>query len=230
MTARERDAALASGSLAYMLSDWAEERFNLPPTNLIDLSYERDPSDAAISLRRHWGLGEKPISNIIKLIESKGTRIFSLSESTKNVDAFSCWRDNTPYVFLNTYKSSEHSRFDAAHELGHLVLHKHGGPHQRASEMDANAFASSFLMPRSDVLSHVPYVTSINQLIKAKKRWGVSVSALVYRLHKLEILSDWGYRTFCKQISIRGYRTSEPNSIDREESTVWKQIFWKTLE
>src|SRR3546814_6566541 len=52
-------------------------------------------------------------------------------EDTKNVDAFSCWRNGQPFVFLNTFKSAERSRFDAAHELAHLVLHRHGGPQGR---------------------------------------------------------------------------------------------------
>jgi len=226
MSAKERDAALSAGSLAYMLVDWVQERFNLPAADLTDLSHERDPETAAIILRQLWGLGEQPISNMIKLLESKGTRVFSLSENTKNVDAFSCWRDGVPYIFLNTFKSSEHSRFDAAHELGHLVLHKHGGPRQgREAESEANAFASSFLMPSSDVQSRIRFVSSLNDLVIAKKRWGVSVAALTYRLHKLDILKDWQNRTLCIQMNKRGFRANEPNPLPREESVVWKRIF-----
>ena len=69
-------------------------------------------------------------------------RVFSLAENTKNVDAFSCWRNDEPYVFLNTFKSTERSRFDSAHELGHLVLHRHGGAKQgRSAEYEAHLFA-----------------------------------------------------------------------------------------
>lgn len=226
MTARERDAALASGSLAYLLSDYVSTKFNLPEAQLIDLSHERDPSAGARTLRQVWALGEQPISSMIKLLESKGVRVFSLAENTKNVDAFSCWRNNVPYVFLNTFKSAERSRLDAAHELAHLVLHKHGAPRQgRDAEMEANNFASSFLMPKADVRSRIPSVGRLDDLVVAKKRWGVSTSALAYRLHKLGILSDWQYRTFCIQINQRGYRTSEPNGLPREESVVWKKVF-----
>lgn len=224
MTAKERDGVLAAVSLAYLLSDWVTARFNLPEANLIDLSLERDPEKAALSLRQRWTLGEQPIGSMIKLLESKGVRVFSLSENTKNVDAFSCWRDNTPYVFLNTFKSPEHSRFDAAHELGHLVLHKHGGPHQKAAEFEANTFASCFLMPEADIRSTISYVTSINQLIQIKKRWGVSVAALVYRLHKVGILTDFKYRSLYIQINKMGYRTKEPNELPREDSVVWKKV------
>jgi Zn-dependent peptidase ImmA (M78 family) len=162
---------------------------------------------------------------MIKLLESKGVRVFSLAENTRNVDAFSCWRNEVPYVFLNTFKSAERSRLDAAHELGHLILHKHGGPRQgRDAEIEANSFASSFLMPKA-VNSRLPSVGRLDELVVAKKRWGVSTAALAYRLHKLGILSDWQYRMFCIQINERGYRNEEPNSLPREESILWKKVF-----
>ncbi len=226
MSATERNAALAAGSLAYLLADWVGERFNLPVADLVSLDQERDAEMAAVTLRQLWGLGEQPISNMIKLLEFKGVRVFSLAENTKNVDAFSCWRDGVPYVFLNTYKSAEHGRFDAAHELGHLVLHKHGGPNQgREAESEANAFASAFLMPSSDVISRIRFVGNLSDLIAAKKRWGVSVAALTYRLHKLGVLGDWQNRNLCIQLSKRGYRSSEPSPMAREESVMWKKVF-----
>jgi len=227
MTAKERDAALSAGSFAYLLSDWVTERFNLPKINLIDLSHEKEASRAALSIRQHWALGQQPINNMVKLLESKGVMIFSLSENTKNVDAFSCWRNDKPYIFLNTLKSTERSRFDAAHELGHLVLHKHGGPHQKAAEHEANMFASCFLMPEADIRSNISifYITSVDQLIQIKKRWGVSIASLIYRLHKINLLTDHKYRSLNIQISKMGYRTKEPNELPREESVIWKKIF-----
>lgn len=226
MTAKAKDAALASAPIAYLFTDWVTERFNLPQTKFIELDDVNTPEGAARSIRQIWGLGEKPISNMIKLLESKGVRVFSLSENTKKVDAFSCWRNETPYVFLNTYKTAEHSRFDAAHELGHLILHKHGGPNQgKEAEREANSFASSFLMPEADVVSNIPFVTSLDQIISQKKRWGVSAAALSYRLHKMGILSDWQYRSICIQLNENGYRTSEPNGIKRETSVVWEKVF-----
>jgi transcriptional regulator with XRE-family HTH domain len=78
MTARERDAALACGSLAYLLSDYISTKFNLPEPQLLDLSHERDPAAAARTLRQVWALGEQPISSMIKLLEAKGVRVFPL--------------------------------------------------------------------------------------------------------------------------------------------------------
>lgn len=183
MSAKERDAALAAGSLAFLLSDWVEQRFDLPKVDLIDLAGE-DPDVAARCLRQEWALGERPIKNMVHLLEAKGVRLFSLVENTCTVDAFSMWRADRPFVFLNMMKTPEHSRFDAGHELGHLVLHKHGGPKGRKAEDEANQFASSLLMPASDVLATIPRIHTINQVIQTKKRWAVSAMALIHRLHR----------------------------------------------
>lgn len=226
MTAKERDAALSAGVIAYLFHDWVAERFNLPASDVPELRGDATPEAAAQIVRANWGLGEQPVSNMVKLLESKGVGVFSLCEETKNVDAFSCWRGERPFVFLNTFKSAERSRFDAAHELGHLVMHKHGAPQDsRQAESEADRFASAFLMPADDVMSRIRYVTDLDSLIHAKKRWGVSVAALNYRLHKLRIVSEWQNRSLNIEMSSRGYRRREPDGLPPEASALWPQIF-----
>ncbi|MGO7018404.1 helix-turn-helix domain-containing protein [Rhizobium leguminosarum] len=226
MSAKERDAALSAGALGLQLGDWVERRFSLPAPNLIDLSYETDVEAAAKSLRQHWSLGEKPIGNVIGLMETQGVRVFSLSENTKTVDAFSFWRDDKPYVFLNNFKTAEHSLFDSVHELGHLVLHQHAGPQEqsRAAEREANAFASAFLMPANDVKARAPRFIDTNVVIKMKSRWRVSAMAMAYRLHALGRLTEWQYKSICIELGKRGYRSGEPNGIERETSIVWRKV------
>jgi Zn-dependent peptidase ImmA (M78 family)/DNA-binding XRE family transcriptional regulator len=223
MSAKDRDSALAAGTISYLLSDWVDQNFDLPAPQLIDLS-DGKPDVAARSLREEWALGEQPVKNMVHLLEAKGVRVFSLAENTRTVDAFSVWRGERPFVFLNMMKSPEHSRFDAAHELGHLVLHKHGGPKGRRAEDEANQFSSAFLMPEEDIRAQIPRIHALNQIIVAKKRWAVSVMALTYRLHTLKILSDWQYRMFCIQATDAGYRSSEPFGISREQSVIWQKV------
>jgi len=223
MSAKERDAALAAGTLAFEFSDWVDQQFDLPEPSLVDLAGD-SPEVAARALREEWGLGERPIKNVVHLLESKGVRLFSIAENTLAVDAFSVWRGDRPLVFLNTIKSAERSRHDAAHELGHLVLHKHGGPQGRGVEEEADQFASSFLMPEEDVRAALPRVHALAQLLEAKKRWGVSLMSLVVRLNRLRILTDWQYRMFCIEASERGYRKKEPMEMPRERSVVWEKV------
>jgi Zn-dependent peptidase ImmA (M78 family) len=224
MTAGQRDAALGAGALAFMLNDWVESRFELPSPDLLDLRDE-EPEVAAAILRQHWGLGERPVKNMVHLLEAKGIRVYSLAENSVEVDAFSLWHSKTPFVFLNTLKSAEHGRFDAAHELAHLVLHRHSGPHVPDAEKQANAFASAFLMPHASVLANAPRMATLSYLIQLKKQWIVSVAALAYRLHALGLLTDWHYRTLCIEMGQLGYRTKEPDGAQRERSHVLATVF-----
>lgn len=223
LTARQKEAAETASRIAQLLDEWISNRFNLPEADLLDLRDE-PPEEAAITLRRHWGLGSKPIPHMLKLLEAKGVRIFSLDENNLNVDAFSHWRNGVPYIFLNIYKSAERSRFDAAHELGHLVLHQHGGSTGREAEREADQFASAFLMPREDFKAHIAPMPSLQRLITYKKRWGVSAAAMARTAYETGITSDWHYRELCKQISMRGFRKQEPEPMEREQSILWKKL------
>lgn len=225
MTAGQRDIALGQGSLAFLLDDWLTHAFSLPNVDIPDLGEDQEPEAAAYALRHYWGLGELPISNMVHLLEHKGVRVYSLSVAGDATDAFSLWRESTPFVFLNTQKSPERSRFDAAHELGHLVLHRHASPQGREAEVQADAFASAFLMPRRSVVSRAPKFSTLANLVQLKKYWNVSLAALVYRLHSVGMLSDWQHRTLCIELSKQGYRKSEPNgSPTRETSQIWPRV------
>jgi Zn-dependent peptidase ImmA (M78 family)/transcriptional regulator with XRE-family HTH domain len=224
MSAAQRDAALAAGTLAIQVSKWIVDHFELPHPDLPSLRGFL-PDTAAQALRIEWGLGERPIHNIVHLLEAHGVRVFSLPIDTAGVDAFSVWHRDTPYIFLTTDKSGERGRFDAAHELGHLALHRHGGPRGREAEFEADRFASAFLMPQGSVLAQAPRTPTLRTLIRAKQNWAVSVAALVHRLRSLDLISEWHYRTLCIEMSQLGYRKNEPDGIPRENSQVLSKVF-----
>jgi Zn-dependent peptidase ImmA (M78 family)/DNA-binding XRE family transcriptional regulator len=227
-SARIMDAALASGAIAFLLDDWIAKSYNRPDPNLLGLQ-DVDPYTAAMLLRQHWRLGDKPIANMIHLLETKGIRVFSLAENTKDVDAFSLWRDDMPYIFLNRFKSSERSRYDAAHELAHLCIHKHGGANAEyvadGLEKEANAFAGAFLMPENDVRAICKRpIYGVNDLAEYKKRWRVSVAALNYRLRELGIISEGKATSNYVEMSRRGWLKAEPHAIPREQSSALQDI------
>jgi Zn-dependent peptidase ImmA (M78 family)/DNA-binding XRE family transcriptional regulator len=224
LSAIKREQALSAGELALDFHRWISERFRLPAV-AVPVHHGEDPERAAAILRAEWNLGEKPIPNMIHLLEAHGVRVFSLEEDYAEVDAFSTWHDGIPFVFLNTFKTAERSRMDAAHELGHLVLHRHGlTTRSRAIEEEAKRFASAFLMPRSGVLATARHFPSLEQLIGIKRKWKVSLAALTFRLHELGAITDWHYRSLCIDISRHGYRRKEPNEIERETSMLMKKV------
>ena len=224
LTARTRDQVLAAGALGMALSDWIDERFRLPKVGIPAYQYA-DPEEAAIEIRSKWGLGEQPIPSMVRLLELHGVRVFSVFEESRDIDAFSFWRDDTPYVFLNTRTSSERSRMDAAHELGHLILHsRQASRTSRVEEEEAMRFASAFLMPEGSVLARVRRGASMNEIIAAKHYWVVSLAALTYRMRKVGMLTGWEYQTRFKEIGRHNYREQEPEPAPRERSEVLSQV------
>jgi Zn-dependent peptidase ImmA (M78 family) len=163
---------------------------------------------------------------MIHLLEAKGVRVYSLAVDSLNVDAYSQWHDDTPMVFLNLRKSAERSRFDAAHELGHLLLHRHARKEDtRLAEDEANRFASALLMPRNGTLARAARFVTIQHLIAHKKHWIVSVAALNHRLHELGVTNPWQYRHLSAEIGKRGYRTNEPDPAPHESSQLLSKVF-----
>lgn len=225
MTARQRDRALSTGRVALLIDDWIDARFRLPEADIPSLT-GYPPESASEVVRARWGLGERPVSNMLHLLEAHGVRIYSLTAESNELDAFSLFWHARPFIFLSTAKSGERGRFDAAHELGHLVLH---GEYQElnrpVAEQEANRFAAAFLMPRSSVLAAGLRDATTTQILRAKSVWKVAAMALTHRLYELDLLTDWGYRAICVQLSRLGYRRSEPDGILRESSQLLSKVF-----
>ena len=103
-----------------------------PPVALPDVpppSGERysldELEEIATKVRRHWGLGDGPIANVVALFETHGSIVTRFELGSDQIDAFSCWINQKPHIFLGSDKRSCcRSRFDAAHELGHILLHR----------------------------------------------------------------------------------------------------------
>lgn len=224
MTSAQRDSAIAAGTLATVLSNWIEEQFELPMPDVPSLR-NFDAETAAQVLRMEWGQGQRPIKNMVHLLEAHGVRVFSLPVDSASVDAFSLWHRGTPFVFLNPRKSGERGRMDAAHELGHLTLHEHGVPRSRQAEIEADLFASAFLMPQADVIAHIPRGMTVQAIHQMKKRWSVSAIALAHRLRALNLITEWQYRNYCIELSQAGYRRSEPDGLPRDTSQIFAKVF-----
>ncbi|WP_185949829.1 ImmA/IrrE family metallo-endopeptidase [Microbispora sp. KK1-11] len=228
MTARQVHRVLAASTLSVELSKWIDAHYTTPASDLPDFS-ETDnlsPAIAAESLRRIWGLPDGPIKNMLGLLERKGVRVFSLPFEDREVDAFSFWLEDRPFIFLNTSKTAERMRFDLAHELGHLLLHKTPEtPKGKRIEQEAQDFASSLLVPADDLYEQVVGQLRLDDVFTLKKYWKISAVAMTQRLYQLAIISEWSHRTWMVELSQRGYRTSEPDGIHPETSRLFKQLF-----
>lgn len=180
--------------------------------------YEDDEiEEAAEACRRQWGLGLGPISNVIGLLENNGVTVCRHEMKGHKVEAFSFWSGPRPFVFLSSDKQSAvRARFDAAHELGHLVLHRFVAPEDiedpkvlKVIESEAHRFAGALLLPRNAFPNEV-YTPRLDAFVDLKSRWKVAIQAMVYRCKDLGIFDEAQVTSLYKQISYRKWRTNEP--------------------
>ncbi len=235
-SAVHRHAAVAAGTFGVMVDRWISEHFTRPSWSVSDAAAvdeleTTDPALAAQTLRLMWGLGEGPLPNIVQLCESKGIRVYGLPSVAKVVDAFSGWSDGTPYIFLSRSKTAERSRFDIAHELGHLILHSAtvdsgSEAHHRQEEEDADRFAAELLAPASSVADGLPRHPSVDQVLAFRSRFKVSAMMTAKALLRSSRTDNAGYRRLCSALARRGFRTGEPGGMaHHERSRIFTHIF-----
>lgn len=222
-SAAAREQALAYGELSLELVNLIGEYVDLPEVDVPDLDLPADLAPdalvaAARAVRREWGVGPGPVPSVVQLLETHGVVTLRLPMGTDySVDAFSTNAGRRPLVFLSPTKDDRaRSRFDASHELGHIVLHPDTEPGSKLVEQQANAFASEFLMPREEIYDQLPRRIDWPTFHGLKEHWGVSLRALVFRAHALGKLSEASYRRANQQLSIWGL--PEPNSLGPAES------------
>lgn len=202
------------------LQHWLEwPEISLPTIDKIDHKNisEEDIEEAAALCRKTWKLGLGPISNMILVLENAGVICTREELGYTRMDGASQWfkTDGRPYVFLAADKANAvRSRFDAAHELGHLVLHRSVSgldftKRNPEIERQAHRFASAFLLPAESFAAEVSR-PSLDTFLALKPRWKVSIAAMIVRCADLGII-DPAYATrLWKNYSSRGWRRGEP--------------------
>ena len=192
---------------------------SLPKRTIADLDVPRgDVEQIASDVRREWVLPAGPVSDVVGLLEQHGAVVMRLPLVTTEVDAFSLPFADHPVVVLSADKNDRaRSRFDAAHELGHLVMHGDQVWGLREVETQAHWFAAAFLMPAPDIHDELPTKVDWPRLFELKKRWQVSLAALLLRAKSLGRINDAQYVTAVKTASARGWRRVEPVPLGAPE-------------
>jgi Zn-dependent peptidase ImmA (M78 family)/DNA-binding XRE family transcriptional regulator len=214
-----RDQALAFAEISLAIVDLIEQYIDLPPSDVplqpidVDDILTRDDIAAiADHARRELGLGSGPVPNVVRLLESRGVVVLRFPPSLDSrVDAFSTSAGHRSLVMLSEQKGDRaRSRFDAAHELGHLVMHPGVEPGSKLVEEQAHQFAAEFLAPAAELLKELPRRLDWAQLHMLKAKWGISLKALAFRAHSLELWSDATYRRSMQILAEQGYPEAGP--------------------
>jgi Zn-dependent peptidase ImmA (M78 family) len=141
-------------------------------------------------------------------------------------------KDNKPFaaaVVSSNNLSGDRQRFNFAHELGHLVL---SIGESIDSEKAANRFAGALLVPSKTLRSNVRNKNqfTLQDLLELKHIFKVSIQSILHRLKDLDLISDYYYTSWCKNISRYGWRKNEPDPLPLEESNCLEEIALKTID
>jgi Zn-dependent peptidase ImmA (M78 family)/transcriptional regulator with XRE-family HTH domain len=174
------------------------------------------PAEAAIEVRKEWGVPSGPLTRLVDLIEDAGGLVLVRDLGTRELDAVTQWADDEPPLFLfNVHAPADRFRWSVGHELGHVFLHSEPGA-TTVQERQADEFASELLLPAVDIRTELKGRLDLNRLVELKHRWGVSMSAIARRAATLGVITEWQYRNVMIEMSALGYRTHEPGDIERE--------------
>jgi Zn-dependent peptidase ImmA (M78 family)/DNA-binding XRE family transcriptional regulator len=195
----ERLRVLAHGTLFAELVDELEQYVDLPEPNVPQrrASTRAEIEHAAEECRRAWGIPlDAPIANISRVLENAGIVVTRFEASADRIDAFSRAGDRD-IIVLNTDKgSTSRARYDCAHELGHLVMHRGMETGTSSHEDEANYFAAALLLPRRAFVREFGYRSRVSwaQVLDLKVRWRVSLAAMIRRAYDLQLIEAPEYR------------------------------------
>jgi Zn-dependent peptidase ImmA (M78 family)/transcriptional regulator with XRE-family HTH domain len=118
----------------------------------------RQGDHVALEERRRLGLGSAPIGNIASLIAGQGVWVAGCDLPPDMSGLFINDRRAGLAIIANASHAAVRRRFSYAHEYGHALFDRaescrltHRGNADELVEKRANAFAASFLMPRSGI-------------------------------------------------------------------------------
>lgn len=186
---------------------------------VMEVTDGQTPQQIAAKLRKLWQVETPIIDNLTKLIEDNGVIIKSLTFNTDRVDSRSILTDDKfQIIYYNESLLGDRQRFSLAYELGQLIMHSFSIiPLERSVSHEANAFAAEFLMPAKEIIADFKDGITIPLLGELKRKWKVSMIALLYRADDLGFLSPNQKRYLIQQFNQLKIRKREPMELDIEK-------------
>ena len=166
--------------------------------------------------------------------------VSTLNVNNKKIDAFTQVhriknKDKYCVILSNDKQSVARRNFDAAHELGHIILHRNiekleelSQEEQRKLEEQANSFAAAFLLPKNEFFKELIQPLDLEYYKILKKKWKVSIAAMVMRARQLERINNNQYLELMKIMNYRKWRTREP--LDNQWKLQQTILFKKSID
>lgn len=222
-TQKEKKPAEYSKKYVAIIRDYLSNFLDFPTPDITLAQKDYSPDQYAKYIREKWNLGEKPIVDMMNLLEEQGFVLSNVENNSEKVDAFSGnvgINENNYFIIMlegNNF-SFYRQQFSLAHELGHWLMHEGVYNPQdldrdmyKMIEDEANDFAAEFLLPNyafSKMVSINP--NQIDFYVNLKKTWNVSISMMMMRARSLGIVNTEEYIKLQRQLNYRGWRKEEP--------------------
>ena len=186
-----------------------------------------DAETAADKMREKWKLGSAPILNTTATIEDNSICVMNISANDDFDGICAIVYDNegrvrTAALVTRNEIAGERQRLNLTHELGHLVLNVKNGVDE---EKAAFRFGAAFLAPAHKLFQEVGRkraLIQLQELLFLKRQFGLSMQALIYRMHDLNIINESYYRQWFTRINQCGWKKKEPEEWTFETS-YWLQ-------
>lgn len=165
---------------------------------------KEDIISAVDRLREAWNIGNDPIHNIIQLLEDKEIKVIEIEDESAKFDGLSTIVDNRFYVLvINKNMPVERKRFTILHELGHLLINLNA-LEEKDKEKYCHAFASEMLLAQKKLYEEFGNRRSgisLEELKNIQKKYGISITAIVYKLSEMKIISKEQMTKFFKDLN-----------------------------
>lgn len=187
-------------------------------------------------LRSAWNLGRYSIANVQELLENHGIKVI-IVEDLNGLDGIGGRTDlQEPFIVLNGKdKSVEELRFNALHELAHILFDEcfSVSLSERERENLCNVFASEMLMPSQIFLYTVGNSRkdiSLQELSELQANYGVSIDSLMEQAQRLKVISENRYKVYNKKKEDTSFRADVEKSRYVEPKTRrFKSLVYKAL-
>ncbi|HEC2201074.1 TPA: ImmA/IrrE family metallo-endopeptidase, partial [Staphylococcus delphini] len=231
LTATKKSKIPAEYLLKYsiVVRDFLDQYVEFPELidygELVTDNNDIDIENITMQIRNNMELNDRPIEDMLEVVELMGIVAVKFGYDEDKVDAFSATTllNGKKYFSIVTGnpRSFYRQQFSLAHELGHWILHNDYIPEElskeeyKEMEKEANEFASAFLLPKESFSNDLRNITiNIDNLLTLKSKWNVSIAAMIERGHQLGIINIHEKSRLYRYMSYHNLRNPEP--LDKE--------------
>ena len=193
-----------------------------------------DAEKAALELRQQWDLGIDPIANLVGVLEDHFIHIIEVDASETFDGISAVVRDNDSNLLAAAIATrrgtpGDRHRLNMAHELGHLILNL---SEDIDAEKAAFRFGAAFLAPAEHLQREVGEKRSriqLGELLYLKRRYGMSIQAILFRLKDLRVITASHYKRWCMDINKLEWKKREPIEMPPEKPERFNQLVFRAI-